>query len=208
MTHASLPLPEKPKTSAQAVWSLILGILSIFCLWIVGSIPAILLGVAALRKIDRSGGTLQGRGLSIAGIVTGGVGVLAGISTIAILASVALPVFNSAQANAKLTAETMRIQNVFNACSIYAADNDGRFPDTLAAVAKNGTTEATSFVSILEPKASFLYRPGLTFDSDPKEVILASPASLRGKRAVGYLNGAVELITEQQFQDEHARLFP
>ncbi|MCB1077841.1 MAG: DUF4190 domain-containing protein, partial [Verrucomicrobiae bacterium] len=70
------PIPNADaKTSPQAVWSLILGILSITCLWIFGSIPAIILGILGLKKVDQSQGALKGRGLAIAGIITGGVGV-------------------------------------------------------------------------------------------------------------------------------------
>lgn len=63
----------------MAIWSLTLGILSNTCLWILGSIPAILLGIVAIRKIDASAGAQKGRGLAIAGIVTGGVGFIGGL---------------------------------------------------------------------------------------------------------------------------------
>ena len=76
----SNPRPDPhAKKSEQAVWSLVLGILSNTCLWILGSIPAIILGVLALKKIDQSEGKLTGRGLAISGIVTGSVGVIVGI---------------------------------------------------------------------------------------------------------------------------------
>jgi hypothetical protein len=54
------------------VSSLVLGIVWIF--WI-GSILAVIFGYIGKGQIDRSGGTQSGRGLAIAGIVLGWVGV-------------------------------------------------------------------------------------------------------------------------------------
>lgn len=88
----SYPPDSKAKVSTQAIWSLVLGILSITCLWILGSIPAIILGILAIKNIDRSGGRLAGRGLAVGGIATGGVGVFFGIVTFGFVAAVTLPV--------------------------------------------------------------------------------------------------------------------
>jgi hypothetical protein len=55
-----------------AVASLVLGIIWLF--W-VGSILAVIFGYVGKGQIDRSGGTQSGRGLAIAGIVLGWVGV-------------------------------------------------------------------------------------------------------------------------------------
>lgn len=59
-------------TSGMAVASLVLGILWIY--W-VGSILALIFGYVAKSQIDASGGWQQGRGLAVAGIVLGWVGV-------------------------------------------------------------------------------------------------------------------------------------
>jgi hypothetical protein len=61
-----------PRTNGMAIASLVLGILWLY--W-VGSILALVLGYAAKNQIDRSGGAESGRGLAIAGIVLGWVGV-------------------------------------------------------------------------------------------------------------------------------------
>ena len=63
-------------TNGMAVASLVLGILWLY--W-VGSILALVFGYVAKGQIDASGGTQGGRGLAVAGIVLGwvGVGVLA-----------------------------------------------------------------------------------------------------------------------------------
>lgn len=66
------PVPTQPRTSGMAITSLVFGCASFMCSIFTG-LPAVILGVLALRKINRSGGQLKGDGLAIAGIVTGGV---------------------------------------------------------------------------------------------------------------------------------------
>jgi ABC-type thiamin/hydroxymethylpyrimidine transport system permease subunit len=70
-----------PRTSALAVWSLVLGILGI--LGILGMIPfgipsiaAIICGHLSRRKIRKSGGLLEGKGIAMAGLILGYLGPL------------------------------------------------------------------------------------------------------------------------------------
>ena len=69
--------PIATKTSGAAIASIILGAMAIvlFCSVFTG-LPAIVLGAIALSAISRSQGRLTGKGLAIAGIVTGALGVL------------------------------------------------------------------------------------------------------------------------------------
>ena len=66
---------EPEGTSTAAVFSLVLGILSL-CLFFLAGIPAIILGVIGLRAVGRSGGRLRGRGLAVGGIILGTLGTL------------------------------------------------------------------------------------------------------------------------------------
>lgn len=66
-----------PPTSALAVWSLVLGILGILTLGI-PSIAAIICGHLSHGKIKRSAGLLTGKGLAIAGLVLGYIGLVLG----------------------------------------------------------------------------------------------------------------------------------
>jgi hypothetical protein len=73
--YAAPPQPvyvAQTKTNGMAIASLVLGILWIY--WI-GSILALIFGYVAKGQIDRAGGREGGRGLAIAGIVLGWVGV-------------------------------------------------------------------------------------------------------------------------------------
>jgi Domain of unknown function (DUF4190) len=59
-------------TSGFAVASLVLGI--VWAFWI-GSILALIFGYIALRQVKRSQGSITGRGMAIAGVVLGWVGI-------------------------------------------------------------------------------------------------------------------------------------
>lgn len=60
-----------PKTNGLAIASLVLGIVWIY--WI-GSILAVIFGHVALSQIKKSNGTQGGRGMAIAGLVLGYIG--------------------------------------------------------------------------------------------------------------------------------------
>jgi hypothetical protein len=70
--------PQQPvyvvqnSTNGMAIASLVLGIL---WLWWLGSILALIFGYVGKSQIERSGGQQSGRGMAIAGIVLGWIGV-------------------------------------------------------------------------------------------------------------------------------------
>ena len=77
------PTPMRQATNGMAVAALIFGILGLTLLFFVGSIVALVLGYASKSSIDRSNGTQTGRGMSLAGIVLGWIGVAIGIVIVA-----------------------------------------------------------------------------------------------------------------------------
>ena len=82
---AQLPAAAPPKsTNGLAIAAMVLGILWVY--WI-GSILALIFGYVAKGQIDAAGGAQGGRGMAIAGIVLGWVGVgvlLLGIVALAV----------------------------------------------------------------------------------------------------------------------------
>jgi len=61
--------------------------IAVLCTWIVGAILAVVFGNIALSRIDAAQGAEKGRGLAIAGIVLGWIGIaLAAIAAAAWLA--------------------------------------------------------------------------------------------------------------------------
>ncbi len=76
-----------PAFNPLAIVSMILGILSIpgCCCWILSgpfAAAAIVLGVIAMNKIRNNPQSWKGDGMAIAGIVTGGIGVLLSVAAI------------------------------------------------------------------------------------------------------------------------------
>jgi hypothetical protein len=66
------PVQAQTKSNGFAIASMVLGILWIY--WI-GSILALVFGYVAKNQIDRSSGRQSGRGMAIAGIVLGWIGI-------------------------------------------------------------------------------------------------------------------------------------
>jgi hypothetical protein len=85
------PAPPAPqgKSDSRAVAALVLGVLSVTCMGVFAGIPAIVLGAMSRKEIDRSQGTLTGRGMAAGGIVTGLFGTgLSLVLLVAVLAGV------------------------------------------------------------------------------------------------------------------------
>ncbi len=98
---------EPPRTSGMAIASLVLGILS-FLFTILAGIPAIILGILALRKIERNRATLAGSGLAIAGITTGAVGSIMIGGCVALL----LPAVQAARESARMSVTLGHMQQL------------------------------------------------------------------------------------------------
>ena len=63
-------------TNGYAIASLVCALLNFFVLPLVGSILGVIFGHIALSQIARAGGTQEGRGLAVGGLVLGYVGLL------------------------------------------------------------------------------------------------------------------------------------
>lgn len=64
----------KPSVVPAAVWSLVLGVLSILCLGIVTGIPAIICGHSARSRIRKDPASASGDGMALAGLILGYLG--------------------------------------------------------------------------------------------------------------------------------------
>jgi hypothetical protein len=60
-----------PQTNQKALWSMILGILSIVCCGLFAGIPALILGNSAQKEIAAAGGMQTGDGMAKAGVILG-----------------------------------------------------------------------------------------------------------------------------------------
>jgi len=94
--------PAQPKNCGLAIWSLVLGILSLTCFWLLTAIPAVICGHMAYARIRRSAGALSGQGLAIAGLVTGYLAIAMSILVLPLLAAIAVPNFVKARSTAQM----------------------------------------------------------------------------------------------------------
>ena len=114
-----------PKTSGLAIASLVFGIVGITCILpVFGAILAIVFGVLALNKINKSGGRITGQGQAIAGIVLGGVGFI----MIPIMAAMLLPALAAAREKARTVACMSNLKQIGMAISLYSAEHEGVIP--------------------------------------------------------------------------------
>ena len=88
------------RTSKLAVSSLVLGIIGLFCLPLLGGIPAVILGHKARGRIRQSGGTEGGAGLALAGLIMGYLSIV--VAVVGLLVAIPLVI------QAKKTGETLR----------------------------------------------------------------------------------------------------
>ena len=118
------PLPNTPgKTSGLAITSLVLGILGIFSCGTT-ALFGLAFGIIALITIKRSGGTLKGDGIALAGAIVSAIFLL----MIPIFSAMLLPVL----AAAKQRAQTINCVNnekiLAMAVQMYANDHTNHFP--------------------------------------------------------------------------------
>lgn len=183
----------RPKVSALAIWSLVLGILSAIGFCFTG-IPAIICGAIGLKKIGDSNGMLTGKGLAIAGIVCGVVLMLFSI----VLASLAMPAYNQVVERAKTVKVTNELTQLYLGCRTYSVDNEGGFPPSLEALYPDYIDVKFVQSSSGEP---YHYVSGNSDANAPETVLIYSDPIPTGQnlRAVCYVSGQVATISEAEF---------
>lgn len=120
----------QPKNSALAIWSLVLGILSLACFTIFAAIPGVICGHKALSKIKHSGGALTGQGMAIAGLVTGYLGIAWAIFVIPMMLAIAIPNFVQARNTSSLNTCINNLRQIDAAKQEWALENNKKGTDT------------------------------------------------------------------------------
>lgn len=190
------PHPQSPplsglKTSAAAIWSLVLGLISTaLFLTLISGIPAIILGIIALKKIRNAPDQLKGKGIAVTGIATGAIG-----SLIApVMFAIALPTYLQSKDRADQVKMVAEMRMISNSCQSYAIDNGG-FPEALndlfpAYLSDRSHLTWTNPATGIE--MPYIYIPGADPDSAKIEPLLISPTDFCGERVIIYNSGTLE----------------
>jgi competence protein ComGC len=127
MNETIPPLPtaasNPPKTAALAIWSLVLGVLSLVCFSIFTGIPGVICGHKALTKIKYSNGALSGQGIAIAGLVTGYIGIALAVFMIPLMMAIAIPNFVKARSTAQANACINNLRQIDAAANQFALEH-------------------------------------------------------------------------------------
>jgi type II secretory pathway pseudopilin PulG len=122
----------------MAIASLVCGILNVFPL----SVVAIVLGHTSLSQIKKSAGQIRGRGLAIAGLVLGYLGIVA-IPFILIIAAIAIPNLLRAKIAANEGSAAHSVRMIATAERAYSAQNPTQgFTCNLADLNSAGLTDS------------------------------------------------------------------
>jgi len=123
------PVPQTSKNSGLAIWSLILGILSLTLCTLFTGIPAVICGHIASGRIKRSGGLLAGQGLALAGIITGYISIGLSLLVVPLLMAIAVPNFVKAREAAQRNACINNLRRLEGAVQIFALEKKKRETD-------------------------------------------------------------------------------
>lgn len=104
MDPVATPPAPQARTPGIAITALVFGILGLFCLGPLGAIPAVICGHIGYRRIAKSGGTLTGSGLAMAGFITGYIGIALMVVMVPMYMAIALPSFVRAREVAQTNA--------------------------------------------------------------------------------------------------------
>ncbi len=136
--------------------------------------------------------------------IPAGSSALTTVSTISILAGIALPAFTKIKERGHDARVINDLKQLVIALKFYAADHDGKYPDQLSELVKDGVLDDETLLEYKNPETKqgqpWLYNKTLTDSSPGTSAVLAAPIKSKdGKRVVAFNDGSVRLVTEAEF---------
>ena len=131
-------VPVPGPTSGRAITSLVLGLLSFS---FIAAIPAVVFGHLALSEIKKSAGRIQGKGMAVAGLVLGYLGI-AMLPLILIIAAIAIPNLLRARMAANEAGAVASIRILNTAEISYAASHATGYTCSLSDLQSAGLIDA------------------------------------------------------------------
>lgn len=136
---------------------------------------------------------------------------MSGISTLAIIASIAAPAFSATQDKANQIKAISAARQVGMALKAYAADKGGRYPAELSELITEDIIQDETLLFYQDDRSGeslpWLYNRTLTDDSPASSILLAAPVPHRaptGKqtRLVALNDLSASMIPEEEFQQQ------
>jgi len=195
-------LPPRRKTEPLSIWSLVLGVLSIAGCSLFAGIPAVICGHVGLGRIKRDP-SLDGRGIAVAGLITGYISVLVLPFIVGIMAALALPAVVTAKAKAKdiQMLRTMRSIHLAMMQAEMDGKSSGKFAskaDVKKTLVENSFLKAGDFERLQFDKISI----GNVSAEDPPDTILLQAKSENGRSSIVVLkdgSGRIERVGQLSF---------
>lgn len=197
-----LPIETPRKNSGVATASMVMGILSCTLIPLLLTIPAIILGIVGIQKVNQTNGALGGKGFAITGIVTGAVGIVTGGISCMVIAAILFPTLKVAKDRAVETRNTAVAKQLALACNLYSAENDGAFPNQLEDLLPNYLNDPKSlnYKTVTGKTKPFNYVPGHRQSGPSNGVLIYTDANAKGERIVVHVSSFVDTIDEAKFQ--------
>lgn len=184
-------------TSGLAIGSLVCGILAFVSAGLTG-LPAVIMGHMSLSRIKSSAGALGGKGMAIAGLIMGYFGFC--LIGIAILASLAVPAYNSVQRQGNQMKLVVNAKQILLATKMYASDHNGSLPPDIETLFTEGLINDRRILDFpgntnTEGQGWDYRGAGLTDTASGRTLILVTKKAVGGKDfIVARSDGSAEVV--------------
>lgn len=165
------------------------------------AIVGLILGIVALVKASKQPDTYGGKPMATAGIVLGGIGMLAGVFWLVMSAGILLPALGKARLNANQLKSGTQLRAIGSALHSYSQSYNQAFPEVGADITQRLVSDAPAelfdspFVDQGSPTVSYLYCAGQTNGLNASTILMfENPAINRVGINVLYQDGHVEFI--------------
>lgn len=201
-TESTWPVvPQPAQYQNMAITSMVLGILSVVtgCFALLG-IVALILGIIAVRRANRRPTEYGGKGFAITGICTSLASLVFMLLLVPMFLAILLPSMSKARELARRSVCAANLGGTGKALAIYAAQYNDVYPSDMDILVTSSLARPSQFLcpsavpdaadtstyNMGQPlpaairsqiHSCYIYIPGHTADSDPKDVILYEKAS-------------------------------
>ncbi len=184
---APAPRAGQPVRTGMATTSLVSGILGFTICPVVGAIAAVVTGIIALARVSSQPDRHGGRGMAIAGLVCGGVGLLV---TPGLLVAILLPSLSRARELSKRLVCASNMKGIGTTMMIYMAEHEGQGAPSIDLLIERGDflPQQTICLSSGLSVSNYIYIPeAWNVEHSDDVVILYEPKSNHGDEGGNFL---------------------